>query len=86
MDLELLDIDLRLSRRLRELGRPLGHFIFSLIGFKRIIFRKFSQRLLRAILGKRNLAFKFGVLGLPGLEGFGCLSRCLSQAVLAGLR
>ena len=32
------------------LGRPLGHFVFSLIGFKRIIFRDIFQMVLRSIL------------------------------------
>ena len=32
------------------LGRPLGYFIFSLIGFNRVIFRNIFQRGLWAIL------------------------------------
>ena len=33
-----------------KLARPLGHFVSSLIGLKRIIFRNVFQRVLRAIL------------------------------------
>ena len=33
-----------------NLGRLLGYFLFSLIGFKRIIFRFFFQGVLRAIV------------------------------------
>ena len=36
-----------------QLGRPLGHFIFSLSGFKRIIFQQyFTQRVVKGHLSQ----------------------------------
>ena len=36
----------------KRLGRPLGHFIFSLIGLKRMLFTNIFQRLSGANLGE----------------------------------
>ena len=54
---ELEEFVARMDLRLR-LGRALGHFIFSLIGLKRILFTNIFQRLLKLHLG--------GELGLLG--------------------
>ena len=59
-------------------GRPLGHFLFSLIGFRRIIFRNNSQRVLSAVLvvfqGLRGFGGAFGFRGVACAVGDGSCS------------
>ena len=43
-----------LHLQLRKLGRPLGHFTFSLIGLKRILFTHIFQRLYKRHLVNLN--------------------------------
>ena len=42
--------------RVLETSMALGHFLFSLVGFRRVLFRNiFSERVFRAVLGETLL-------------------------------
>ena len=67
----------------KKLGRPLRHFIVSIIGFKRITFRNIFLRALRAILGNIYPTSISCCMLLEGRRSSGLAVEALSTGIMA---